>query len=165
MSGVRDEELKRLLKYAQGLGLKVTFTPYVPYSRDAGYWSHDGTELTVCVGKRDSKIETILTIIHELGHHLQFIHAHDRKPNEKLSRAYDDETIKENREVVYKYEKASATWWELIYKETGMRFPIKKLLFARDYDVWQYKVYWLEGSFPNEHRRWKKRRALRRKYE
>lgn len=162
---IRDEEIKRLIQYAKGLNLKVSFTDYVPYSRDAGYWSTDGSELIICLGKRDSKIEIVLTLIHELGHHLEWVHNHHRKPHVELNAAFDDEEKKTNRKIIYQYEVNSSNWWDIIYKETDMKFPIKRLHIQKEYDIWQYEVYYETSKFPTKKESKDKLKQLRRKYD
>jgi hypothetical protein len=162
--GIRDEELSRLIRYAKGLNVEVRFKDYVPYSNDAGFAATDGSEVTIAVHPTDSKIYTILTLIHELGHVLECIHTHNRRPNEKLDAALDDEEKKKNRKIIYEFEKASALWWETIYKETDLKFPINKLFATREFDVWQYKYYYENGKFPNRKVRMKKKKELENKY-
>lgn len=162
---IRDEEIKRLVKYAKGLNVEIYFKPYVPYSNDVGFAAIDGSEVTIATHPTDSKISTILTIIHELGHILEAIHTHERRPDEKLDEALNDEEEKrKSRRVIYNFEKASASWWESIYRETDMKFPIRKLYIARDYDVWQYSYWVRTGKFPNKKVKAKKRKQLKEKY-
>ena len=163
--GIRDEEINRLVHYAKGLGIKVSFKDYVPYSRDAGTMTTDNTELDIFVQSNEPKISIILTLIHELGHAMQNIYAHDRKPNEELDSALEsEEDRKAERKIIYEYELKSSEWWENIYKETNMQFNINKLRLAREFDVWQYEVFYEEGKFPSGVRRKEKKKALRRKY-
>lgn len=162
---IRDEELKRLVRYAQGLNVKVSFKEYVPYSNDAGGATIDGSEIVIYVHKKDSKLETILTLIHEIAHILECIHTHNRRPIENLNQALgDEEERKLSRKIIYDFEKASGQWWESIYRETDMKFPINHLYRQRHYDIWQYS-YWLRtGSFPTLKVRKKKMKELKKKY-
>lgn len=165
MSNIRDREITRLIKYAEGLGLKVIFTPYKPYSMDLGYWSIDGTELTICKGAKQSKLSIILVLIHELGHHLEFVHTYNRAGMPGLSKALDNlEVSKDSRKLLHKWEKDSAAWWDLIYNEVGLKFPKYRLEVEKAFDIWQYKVYYLEGKFPNKKRKQKKLDNLMDKY-
>ena len=60
----RDEEFKRLVFYAKGLGLKVTV-----YNKKAdSFGSWDGQEIKIYWGKGQSKTDLVLTLLHELGH-------------------------------------------------------------------------------------------------
>lgn len=163
--GIRDDEIKRLINYAKGLNVDVKFMDYVPYSLDAGFATIDGSEITVAVSKRDSKLDIVLTLIHEIGHALEVIHSHQRRPDVELDTAIgDDEESKRSRRVIYDFEKASTKWWDIIYKETDMKFPITRLLIAKEYDLWQYRVWLKTGKFPVKKEKIKKRKQLRRKH-
>lgn len=151
---IRDEEIQRLINYAKGMGLKVSFIDDYP---DAAGWVLDGTEILVNPKYCRSKLETVLTLIHEIAHHLWFIHQKNREPDLKFEEAIDRHNCENSatpapknlRHKIFKVEESSAKWWESIYKETNMKFPIKKLYVQRDFDVWQYEFYYEEGRFPN----------------
>ena len=146
--GIRDVELKRLLSYAQALNIKVIFKPFIPYSDAAAHWAIDGSEIIVHKRTQESKISVILSLIHELGHQLEFIHHHNRKPSIPLAIALNNDELKKQRKIVVDYEVKSATWWEAIYKECDMKFPLYKLHFQKEFDIWQYEVYYENGDFP-----------------
>ena len=98
---IRDQELNRLIRYAQGMGLSVHFKPYVPRSRDAGGWTIDGSEVIVYVSPGDSKLSKILTLIHEIAHHKGFIE-NNRELDPKVVEALNDEEEKrESRKKIY----------------------------------------------------------------
>mgnify|MGYP003343779856 CR=1 FL=1 len=63
----------------------------MPYSNDAGACALDSSEIVVYISKTDSKLETILTIIHELGHALENIHNFGREPDPALEEAIGEE--------------------------------------------------------------------------
>lgn len=163
--GIRDEEIKRLVNYAKGLNVQVSFKDYVPYSLDAGFAAIDGSSITIATSKDDSKLSVILTLIHEVAHALEAIHTHKRRPDDKLDTALGDENENRlSRKIIYDFEKASTKWWEIIYRETDMKFPYKKLLIAKEYDLWQYSVWLRTGKFPNKKTKTKKRKQLKEKY-
>lgn len=166
---IRDDEINRLIKYAQGLGLKVSF---VSDYKDAAGWVIDGSEILINPKRCKSKLETILTLIHELAHHLWFIHQKNRKPDLKFEEAIDRQncensntTPKNLRYKIFKVEQSSAEWWETIYKETNMKFDIKKLYSQREYDVWQYQYFYEEGKFPNRKISRPKWKEIKEKYK
>lgn len=146
--GIRDVEIKRLISYAKGMHIKVLFKPYSIEESASASWSVDGSEIIIYEQSGISKTSIILSLIHELGHHLEFIHSHNRKPSTKLANALDSEELKKQRKVVLDYEIKSALWWESIYKETNMKFPFYKLSLQKDFDIWQYEVFYETGKFP-----------------
>lgn len=162
--GIRAEEIKRLISYANGLHVKVSFKPYTREESAAASWSVDGTEIIVYRRPRSSKISIILSLIHELGHHLEFIHCHNRKPSIKLAGALDSDEIKKQRKIILDYEVKSSLWWETIYKETNLKFPIYMLHLQKHFDVWQYEMFYQYGEFPSGKENKIKMKELRSKY-
>lgn len=171
--GVRDEELKRLIHYAKGLGVKVII--YQKSHKDmAAQWTIDGTLIEVYAGKGQTKTETILDIIHELGHHVWFIHEKDRQPDLKFEEAitrenmYEEDpenpTPKHLRKKIWDVEVAGTKWWEVIYKDTNMKFPIWKLHAAMEHDMWMYEQYYETGKFPKGMKKRQHGIDVRRKY-
>lgn len=161
---LRDDELNRLVKYAQGLNVQVKFRPFnVKYGAEAE-WTIDGTEITIFKRKKGSKLRLILCLIHEIAHHLEHIHNNDRKPDPKLEEALDEDDKKKMRKRVYEWELKGAQWWETIYKETDLKFKLNKLYMERDFDLWMYEIYYETGYFPNRGEQRPKRKELRKKY-
>jgi len=147
---VRDDEINRLIKYAQGMGLSVRFKPYVKYSKDIAQWTIDGTEITFFVRANASKLSTVLDLIHELGHHKAWID-NKRKFDPKIEEALDsEENKKHHRKRLLDWEIDSAVYWEDIYKDTNCKFPLYILHRQKDLDIWQYEYYYETGRYPTE---------------
>jgi len=158
---IRDEELIRLTKYAQGMGIKVTFSSSNQETASAD-WTTDGSAITIYKNTNATKIEKILSLIHELGHHLHFVHEKNREPDLKFDEALDtvESIAKEGlplsevsigrRKKILDIEKAGTKYWEIIYKDTNLKFPIYKLYVAMDYDMYQYETYYELGRFPKQ---------------
>lgn len=161
---IRDEELNRLIRYAQGMGISVRFKAYVAHSRDEAAWTIDGSEITVYVRPNTSKIDKILSLIHELGHHKAFVNA-DRSIDTQVEEALNSEANRKNqRRAIYLDEVKGSTYWEEIYKDTNCQFDINKLRMQRDLDVWTYEVYYETGKFPTKKLTLKKKKQLKGKY-
>jgi hypothetical protein len=168
---IRDEEIKRLIKYAQGVGLKVSFT-----SKDVGasaFWYLDNSEIVVCKNHNKTKISTVLTLIHELGHAMQNIHEKNREIDRKVEKALNDvseaeeqdlDTKKRQRKIILNDEIAGTQYWHSIYKETDMKFPMWKLEAQMVYDIWQYEVYYETGKYPVSRDKNTKMKELKEKY-
>jgi hypothetical protein len=149
------------VKYAEGLGVKVSFLNKAPNSRDAAGWRIDGSEILIYLDKNVSKIETILSLIHELGHHVWFIHQKDRKPDLKFEEALDRQNLfecdlsdtpapKKLRKKILETEIAATAYWDIIYKDTNMKFAKWKLDVAMKFDIWVYEEYYKTGYFPSK---------------
>lgn len=163
---VRDEELNRLVHYAKGHNIEVTFEPYVPFSMDAGYTDIETNDICIFTHPRLSKLDIILTLIHELGHALYHINNNNRVVDMNLYEAIDNEEEKKKyRRIVLNYERNSAKWWDVIYKDTDMKFDINKLYFHKEYDVWQYEYWYKNNKFPTKQQKMKKRMKLKQKYQ
>lgn len=171
---VRDEELTRLVKYAEGMGLKVIFKKRSP-DNDAE-WTVDGSAITVYTKNHTTKTEILCSLIHELGHHVWFIHEKNRQPDLRFEEALDRQDLfdskktllpapKRLRKKILEVEKAGAQWWDSIYKDTNMKFPLWKLHASREFDIWMYEEYYKNGMFPTYTRRVEKDREVRARHK
>ena len=168
---IRDEEIQRLINYTKGLGLKVTFS-----SKKADYsafWYLDCSEIVICKNSNKTKIETILSLVHELGHALHNIHEKNRTIDTKFEKARDHvdeaeesetDTKKRQRKIILDSEIAGTNYWHIVYKDTNMKFPLWRLEVAMEFDIYQYRVFYETGSYPRAKERKKKRRELIGKY-
>lgn len=149
---IRDEEIKRLIHYAKGMGVKVII--YNKNNSDAdAEWTTDGSMIKVYVNSKTSKTDIVLSLIHELGHHVWFVHEKDRQPDLKLDEALErhDDTNpapKHLRKKIYDMEKASTEWWWSIYKDANIKIPEWKVNAAMEFDTWMYEVFYETGKFP-----------------
>lgn len=164
---IRDLELERLIKYAQGLDVKVLFKTATATS-DAAEWTLDGTEIRIYKKASSSKMDIILALIHELGHCLWWIHEKSRKPDLKFEEAIDIQNLiaqdltknvtpKKYRKTILDREIAGTNYWEVIYKDTNMKFPKWRLFAEKEIDIWIYQVYCDTGRFPKSKERREKR--------
>lgn len=165
---VRNREIERLVKYAQSLGVKVIFSNKKCPDTSAE-WTLDGSEIYIYTKKQYSKTDTILSLIHEIAHMLNHIHRNDRQRDEKFEEAIDasdaDGAAKRHRLKILRVEKQGTQYWETIYKETNLQFPLWKLYAAMELDVWPYEIYVETGGFPTVKERKKKRKELKIKHK
>jgi len=160
----RDDEIARLIKYAQGMGITVRFKPYIKNSGVAAEWATDGTEINIYTDKSSSKIGKVLLLIHELSHHKAFVDK-KRQIGSHMERILDsEEHTKEDRKKVYDMEYQDSAYWEDIYRDTHCKFNIEKLRKQREFDVWQYEVYYKTGKYPNTREKKIKMEALKELY-
>jgi len=165
---IRDKEIDRLVKYAQALGVKVSFSNN-KNTEDAADWTLDGKNITIYTKNQHSKTDTILSLIHEIAHSLDHIHRHNRELDEKFEDALDPgdngEIGKRKRKIILDSEVAGTEYWHTIYKETDLKFPLWKLYAQMEHDVWQFRFYHETGEFPGFLERKKKRKELYKKHK
>jgi len=159
---IRDEELSRLIKYAQGMGLSVRFKPFIKGGSHAE-WTTDGTEVTVFVQNGCTKLDKVLSLIHELGHQKAFID-NERSISQKEDVALGkDIHNKAHRKIILDMELNASLYWEIIYRDTNCKFGLDKLEVQRQRDVWVYEYYYETGEWPTLKASVAKKRELKKK--
>jgi hypothetical protein len=164
--GVRQEELLRLKKYAEGMGLVVTLN-YNPSSKDpVAAWAMDGSELNINIRSYHYLIDIILAFIHELGHHISFIHDDKRIHPKGLEKAIHKENhglklSRRDRNIILASELKGMKYWNIIYKETNMKFPKYKMWLEREIDTWVYVHFSQVGKQPTRKATIQKRKELK----
>lgn len=170
--GIRDREISRIVKYAAGLGIRILFKKYDPRTKTEAEWSMDGTEITVFMWSRKSKTATILDLVHELAHHMAWIHDGKVTPM-KIVNAHEASSnwdrrgppiSKEHRKTVYESEMRDARFQDKVFKELQLEISEWRFQATRKLDMWIYKRFWYEGKMPTNKRIKAKRRELHRKY-
>lgn len=168
---IRDQEIDRLVNYIKGLGLKVVFS-----SKKTDYsaiWYLDNSQITICKSENVSKLETVLSLIHETGHAIHNIHEKNRQVDPKFVEALDHideaeelglDTKKKHRRNLLNNEIAGTKYWHSIYRETNMKFPIWKLDAAMEFDIWMYQVFFETGEYPKTKEKAQKNKEILRKY-
>ena len=160
----RDEELNRLIRYAQGMGVSVRFKPSKKDSEFDAEYVTDGSEITIYTDKNYSKLDKVLALIHELGHHKAFI-----KDGRKLDPKVEEALVSEENKKVYRkrildMEIEDSNYWEDVYKDTNCQFKIEKLHKEREFQVWSYETYYETGEFPTRKEISVKKKELKKKY-
>lgn len=169
---IRDEEIQRLINYAKGLGLTVSFSSKKEECSAA--WYIDNSGIVIYKNKNKTKIETVLSIIHELGHAKHNIWEQNRELDKKFEESLDkvekaeedgEESQRKHRKVILDSEVHGVKYWDEIYKDTDMKFPKWKLDMAKEHDVWVYEIYYETGKDPSSDERKRKRKELTLKYK
>jgi hypothetical protein len=102
--------------------------------------------VTVYVTSRCSKLEKILSLIHELGHHKGWIE-NNREPDPKVDEAMEaEEAGRRFRKRILDMEENDSLWWEQIYKDTNCKFGLDRLELQRQFDIWCYEHYYETGK-------------------
>lgn len=153
---IRDKELDRLIKYANGLGARVSIKKSKPGQKFGALWIEGGEEIILYTWPRQSKVSLILNLMHELGHHLDFI-SKNRLEDQKIIKALleDEEAAannrkldKEKRRLIFETEIAGVLYRPKIAKEVGITIPFYKIKADMDLDIWIYKRYYETGKMP-----------------
>lgn len=165
--GIRDEEIARIVKYAQGLGIVVIWKIHKKGDNTGASWATDGSEITMYTYPNKPKTQIILDFVHELAHHMAWL-ADGRTVTKKVNDAFgamDDESLapKAKRRLVYESEKADSFYRYKVWDELGIKIPLWKLEVDRQIDVWLYKHYWRTGADPIRGQLRKKRKELLKK--
>ena len=169
---IRDEEFKRLLLYAKGLGLKVTVYNK-PNKHAMAEWIMDGSEIKIYASGQTSKTELVLTLCHELGHHLEYVHSKKRKISNKLDTAWGRENGRKageilpesTRKLIYQDEAAGIRYWDVIIKDVHIKISKWKVELRKEFDLWVYEYFWKNGEYPTRPECRTKTKELRAKWK
>jgi hypothetical protein len=168
---IRDQEIQRLINYAKGLGLTVSFSS--KKEDCCALWYLDNSGIVIYKNQNKTKIETVLSLIHEIAHAKHNIYEKNRQIDKKLEGALDHveeaeeeeaEAKKRQRKIILDNEIAGTRYWGEIYKETNMKFPIWRLEAAKEFDVWIYEVLYETGLGPTYKKRCKKSKEINKKH-
>jgi hypothetical protein len=168
---IRDVEIQRLISYARGLGLEVTFSS--KKSDCAAFWYLDNSGIVIFKKNNSSKVSTVLSLLHELGHSKHNIHEKDRQRDLKFEQALDHvdeaeeleiDSQKRQRKIILDNERKGTQYWDEIYTECNLQFPKWKLEMAKEYDIWHYEVFYETDKYPMQKEKRAKRKELVKKY-
>lgn len=162
--GIRNEELKRIEKYAEGLGIKITYKKQKKTDPEAD-WTTDGTEITVYLRPRQSITQIILDIIHELGHHQAWVYNNRTTPISLDNALGRDKHNKKDRLAILKDEENGAAYHTMIYKELGLKIPQWKVELERDLSLEIYRYYAKNNEWPTVFWRKQKKKELIKRYK
>lgn len=169
--GIRDEEINRLKKYAEGLGIKVLFKENCKHNYAAD-WDMDDRIITIYTKNNESKTDIILSFIHELGHHMDWIY-NNKKHSKKSQKAFEmlnDETRKKKipksyRWIILNEELAGIHYMDIIHKELDLKIPLWKVKMQQALDAFQYKTFYKEGRFATEQEYMEYKRSIKEYYK
>jgi oligoendopeptidase F len=150
---IRDREIDRLINYCQAFNIKVIFNTEMDSDAE---WTLDGTEIRINRTRNSNKTDLILTLIHELGHHLWFVYKKERQPDLKFDEAITREFFSENRKSntpkrlrkkILDIEREGLRYWDIVVKDTDIKIPTWKIEMQKEFDIWQYEVYYKTAKF------------------
>lgn len=151
---VRDNEIKRLINYANGLGCKVTIynRPNKSYIA-ACIVAHDAPELSeikIYYGHRMSKTNLVLTLVHELAHLKSYIKNDYKLLNSDvtISKYKEDKMPRWARKRIFEYEREDMKLWDEIIADCNIRINPKRIAMQKALDLLPYCYYYLKGKYP-----------------
>lgn len=159
----RDLEIKRLVSYITGLGVKVKFSDKA--SKSAAEWAIDNSEIIIYTKENTSKIETVFSLIHEAGHACHHIWKRDRILDKNLETVLDrEDNSKKARYKIYKEEEAAIKFWDTIIIDTNIGIKSNRIEYQKEKDLWHYEFYYKHGKFPNRKEIREKVKKLKQKW-
>lgn len=166
----RRDELKRVIKYAEGLGLKVVRKRYTK-GDPSGTYDHNNLTIELYEWPSQSLTRKILILLHELGHHMDWVHISKQRESQLLNKALEkdwerDKKLKTSRQVppiakylrrhIYNSEKRAINYMPVVFNELRLSIPRWKLKLEMELDTWVYLRYYQSGKYPsrNETAEW-----------
>ena len=151
-----NNDLHRVKKYAEGLGIKVYFKDYYRGAGGAD-WDMENQNITIYVHKGQSKTQILLTLLHELGHHLDWIY-NDKKIKKQERKAQQilcsghmfgkrNDLTKRQRKLILDSEIGGVNYMSLIHKELNLSVPLWKVKMQQDLDIYDYQMLYDYGRF------------------
>lgn len=155
--GIRDVEIARIKKYAEGLGIKVLMKPYTPGSGD-GEWDCIERKIIIYVADGQAKSDIILALLHELGHHLDWIYKNKEVP-EDVIKAYERlcegdasgerlDLSKKDRKIILDEELSGIRYMDIIHKELDLKLPLWRVKVCQELDIFAYQTLYDTSKFP-----------------
>jgi len=169
---IRDKEIQRILKYGEGLGIKIEFKPYTD-GIGGGSWGWVDRVIEVYLDGRESKTSIILILLHELGHCLdhqykeqtvspEVVFAYMKLNEGKMYGLRDDLSQKE-RDIILKEELDGISYMELLYIELNLKIPKWKVKLAQELDSYDYTMLAKFGRFSSRTEFKKRKKFLAKK--
>lgn len=144
----QGRDIVKLTKLINSLGLKLNFKQYVRGGDMAYYVS--GESITVFVTDRMSKTEIILSLMHELGHHFDWIANGTNKEIEKAFSWFETSEFKKYSKVILDAERAGIKRMETIHEILDLEIPLKTVKRQQKIDLFHYKFFQKNKRFPRQ---------------
>lgn len=156
------QDISKLKKYAEGLGYKVIIKPLPRNGKDAGWIDFDDKEIVVMVRKSDSLKSQVATLLHEVSHLVTY----STNPSvfkEYLSLPQDDNILtKEQRFIIYERERLDILNMVPLAKLLNIEsLSMNDLMYNVQYDLWNYRFFYLKGRFSNTKEKKAKKKQLK----
>jgi len=145
-----------LLDYVYAMGANVTIAHYSSRCPDTDWLEWTTTPRIVLNSgpERDLK-DLTLSLIHEAGHLMDWIHLGRPGPNQlPKALAHHEHADKNHLDVYWGFEARAINNMITLNKEIGLLIPKHILEIERRYDIWVYTEYCQTGKhYPSEQRK------------
>lgn len=150
---IRDNEIRRLRKYAHGLGCSIVIMNKDGIDCSGECWG-EGRKIFVYKSQRTSKTDLVLTIIHELAHWISFVndgYKLDERFRKSLEKQHDNTPISNaDRRRAYLIEARDQQYWDQIIKYCEIKIPRYKIEIQKEIDLLWYELdYLTNGNYTN----------------
>jgi hypothetical protein len=150
----KDRDIYKLKMYANELGLKVYTKKYTRHTGQAEYI--EGSCITLFLSKRSTKTEIILSLLHELGHHLDWLK--NKKKDADLDKALDllangsmtgdrSDIPKKYRKKILQVERSGVKYMSVIHSRLGLQIPLRIVKQQEKMDLADYEFLYHQGRF------------------
>lgn len=137
----QDRDIKKLKQFVKSFGLKLYFRPKQVNGDLALYVS--GEYIVIFVTKNTSKTEIILSLLHELGHHLDWItNKRLDKDTEKAYTGFSLKDFKKYFKIIVEVEKAGIRHMTSICKILDLEIPIETVKRQQKIDLFHYQFFY-----------------------
>lgn len=158
-----------LLKFLRKNRLKIKMISPKKYTRGLpwGTFSLRPLEIELYVNKAKSQTDLLLTLLHELGHYMDYKRGNKQIPDawlleDQRMSDYDPKLTKKQRKTIYLDEVKGIKLMPEIAKELDLKIPKYKIYANMWFDIWSYRYYYDTGNFaPDKIRAKQKRKFLR----
>ena len=146
-----QSDIDKLLEFAKGLEVDVVFKDKSPEKTIALYYNKP-PKIVIFKNKVKTKPELILALLHELGHHLDFMNTkkdlHDAFAMEDMRTRHDPPLPKKIRKYIYDEEVSGIKLMLGIANKLKLDIEKWKVIREMRLDIWVYKHYYKTGNFP-----------------
>lgn len=162
---ISQKEFERLVKYAEGLGIRVIYKEDNDSEYEARFIFTDPPTIELVLGKKNTTKKLILAMLHELGHYHDWVNGGKREPSYVFAKEHSELNLTE-RKVVYESERKATILAIKTAEYLELKFPkMNRIKLESAYDRWMYRYFVKTGEFPSKQEQRKKQRELNRKYK
>jgi len=146
-----QSDIDKIIEFAKGLNVNIIFKDKSPEKTIALYYNKPPT-IIIFKNKIKSRPDLILALLHELGHHLDYINTkkelHDAFLLEDQRTKKDPPLPKKLRKHIYKEEISGIKLMPKIAKQLKLDIEKWKVIREMKLDIWVYRYYYENGNFP-----------------
>lgn len=143
----QDRDIAKLKKFANSFGLRIYYRRYTRYTDAALY--QGGQFITIFVSSTTSKTEIILSLLHELGHHIDWIF--NKRNDRDTQKAYTEFEAKDHKKyskIILDLEKEGIKHMTTIHKLLELEIPLKLVKQQQKIDTFHYDFFYKHARPP-----------------